>query len=124
MQNRRKQDGMTFISWLVILAVFGFFILVGLKVTPVYLENFAIKKSLESLQNEPLLGRKTVREIRKLLMRRLDLNSIYDMTKDEVIIKRQGSITKITIKYEERRPIVGNMSIVMTFEDSIEVDSN
>jgi hypothetical protein len=124
MQNRHKQDGLTFISWLVILVVIGFFVMAGLKITPVYLENFSVKQSLESLKDEPLLGRKTVREIRKILMRRLDLNSVYDMTKDEVIIKRQGGVTTITIKYEERRSIAGNLSVVMTFEDSIEVDSN
>lgn len=124
MHSRRKQHGLTFISWLVILIVLGFFVLVGLKITPVYLENFTVKKSLESLKNEPLLGRKTVREIRTLLMRRLDLNSVYDMTKDEIVIKRQGGVTTVTIKYEERRPIVGNLAIVMSFEDSIEVNSN
>ncbi len=124
MQSRRKQDGMTFISWMIILAVLGFFVLIGLKVTPVYLEHFAIKKSLESLKDEPLIGRKSVREIRGLLMRRLDLNSVYDMTKDEVIIKRQGGMTTINIKYEERRPIVSNLSIVMSFDDSIEVNSD
>jgi hypothetical protein len=124
MQNRHKQDGLTFISWLVILVVIGFFVMAGLKITPVYLENFAVKKSLQSLNDEPLLGRKTVREIRDVLMRRLDLNSVYDMTKDEIIITRQGGATTITIKYEERRPIAGNISVVMNFEDSITLDSN
>jgi hypothetical protein len=124
MRSMRKQEGLTFISWMVILIVAGFFIMVGLKITPVYLEHFAVKKSLESLKDEPLLGRKTIREIRTSLMRRFDMNSVYGMKKDEVIIKRSGGMTHITVKYEERRPIVSNLAIVITFEDSIQLNSN
>ncbi|MCU7810462.1 MAG: DUF4845 domain-containing protein [Candidatus Thiodiazotropha sp. (ex Notomyrtea botanica)] len=124
MRSRQKQQGLTFISWLVVLIVVGFMVMVGLKITPVYLEHFTIRKSLESLKDEPLLSRKPVREIRKILFRRFDMNSIYDLTKDEVIIKRKGGITEVTVKYEERRNVVGNLSLVMTFEDSIELISN
>jgi hypothetical protein len=124
MQSRSKQQGLTFISWLVVLVMIGMFVLVGIKVTPVYLENFAVKKTLESLQQEPLISRKSVREIRKMLMRRLDMNSIYDLNKDDIAIKRSGGVTTITISYEERRNIVGNLSLVMTFEDSVELISN
>lgn len=124
MQSRNKQQGLTFISWLLVLVMAGMFVLVGIKITPVYMEHFAVKKSLESLKEEPLINRKSVREIRKLLMRRMDMNSIYDLQKDEVIIKRSGGVTTITVAYEERRSIMGNLSLVMTFEDSVELISN
>lgn len=124
MQSRNKQQGLTFISWLLVLAMVGVFILVGIKITPVYMEHFAVRKTLESLKQEPLINRKSLREIRTMLMRRMDMNSIYDLTKDEVIIKRSGGVTKITVAYEERRNILGNLSLVMTFEDSIELISN
>ena len=124
MQSRNKQQGLTFISWLLVFVMAGMFVLVGIKITPVYMEHFAVKKSLESLKEEPLINRKSVREIRKLLMRRMDMNSIYDLQKDEVIIKRSGGVTTITVAYEERRSIMGNLSLVMTFEDSVELISN
>ncbi len=124
MQTRNRQQGLTFISWVVILSMLGMVILVGLKITPVYLEHFAIRKTLESLKDEPLISRKPVTEIRKMLMRRMDMNSIYDLTKDEVLIKRAGGVTTITVQYEERRTVVGNLSLVMTFEDKIELISN
>lgn len=124
MQSRNKQQGLTFISWLLVLIMVGVFILVGIKIAPVYLEHFTVKKSLESLKDEPLINRKSVREIRKMLMRRMDMNNIYDLSKDEVTIKRSGGVTTITIAYEERRSIMGNLSLVMTFEDSVELISN
>lgn len=124
MHSREKQQGLTFISWLVILIVAGFMVMIALKIIPVYLEHFAVKQSLESLKNEPFVSRKPMTEIRKLLLRRLDMNSINSLGKDEIAIGRTGGITKVTIKYEERRDVIGNLSLVMTFEDSIELISN
>ena len=124
MLTRKRQQGLTFISWLVILVVVGFFVLIALKVTPVYMEHFSVKAALESLKNEPLISRKPVSEIRKMLNRRLDMNSIYSLTKDQILIDRRGGVTTVRIKYEERRNIVANMSLVMSFDDSIELISN
>ena len=124
MQSRKKQQGLTFLSWLVILVMVGTMVLVGIKITPVYLEHFAVKKTLQSMQSEPLISRKQIPEIRKMLFRRLDMNSIYDLTKDDVTITRSGGVTTITIKYEKRRSIVGNLSLVMDFEDKIELIAN
>lgn len=124
MQSLNRQRGLTFISWLVIIVVAGFLVMVGIKITPVYLEHFAVKKSLESLKSEPLISRKPVTEIRKMLMRRLDMNNIRFLGKDDIKISRASGVTKINIAYEERKPIVANMALVMTFDDSIELISN
>jgi hypothetical protein len=124
MQSRNKQQGLTMLSWLVILVVAGFMVMIGIKITPVYLEHLAVKESLESLKDEPLISRKPVTEIRKILFRRLDINNVRHLTKDDVTIKRSGGVTNITIAYEERRPIMGNLSLVVTFDDSIELVAN
>jgi hypothetical protein len=112
------------LSWLVILVVAGFMVMIGIKITPVYLEHLAVKESLESLKDEPLISRKPVTEIRKILFRRLDINNVRHLSKDDVTIKRSGGVTNITIAYEERRPVVGNLSLVVTFDDSIELIAN
>ncbi|MCU7845840.1 MAG: DUF4845 domain-containing protein [Candidatus Thiodiazotropha sp. (ex Monitilora ramsayi)] len=124
MHSRQRQQGLTFISWLMILIVMGFMVMVALKITPVYLDHFAVRESLESLKSEPLIGRKQISEIRKLLMRRLDINNIRHLNKDDFTIRRSGGITMVQVKYEERREIIGNLSLVMTFDDSIELISN
>lgn len=124
MHSRRKQQGLTFISWLVILIVLGFMVMVALKITPVYLEHFTIKESLNSLKSEPFIGRKQISEIRKMLVRRLEINNVRHLKKENVSIKRSGGVTTIVIKYEQRRDLIGNLSLVMSFNDSIELISN
>jgi hypothetical protein len=124
MYSKKREQGLTFISWLVVLFVAGFAIMIGLKIIPVYLDHYAVKSSLESIKNEPLISRKPVTEIRKMLLARLDINSIRFLGKDNILINRSGGVTKVTIKYEERREVVGNLSMIMTFDDSIELISN
>jgi hypothetical protein len=124
MHNRKRQQGLTFISWLVILVVLGFMVMVVLKITPVYLEHYAVKASLESLKSEPLVSRKSITEIRTMLTRRLSINDVHGLSKDNIVIRRTGGVTTVTVKYEERKELVGNLSLVMTFDDSIELISN
>lgn len=123
MQSRKKQQGLTFISWMVILIVVGFMVMIALKITPVYLEHYAIKASLESLKNEPFISRKPSSDIRKLLNRRLDMNSIK-LSKDKVLIERRGGVTTITVKYDVIKPLISNISLIIAFDDSIELIPN
>lgn len=120
----KRQQGLTMISWLVVFCVVGFFIMVGLRVVPVYLEHYSVKNVLASLNQEPLISRKSVGEIREMLFNRLYINNVRTLDRDHVTIKRAGGVTKIEISYEERRPIAGNMDVVMTFNDTLELVAN
>jgi hypothetical protein len=124
MQLVKKQQGLTFISWLVILSVAGFLVLVGIKVAPVYLENYSVKSILESVKHEPFAARKSVRELKSMILKRLDINNIRTLTRDDISIKREKSKTIIRIAYEERRHIFYNASIVMVFDESVELTAN
>ncbi|MES9816489.1 MAG: DUF4845 domain-containing protein [Candidatus Thiodiazotropha sp.] len=124
MQSLQKQKGLTFISWLVILIVAGFLVYVGIKITPVYIDHYAVKAALESVKNEPLSARKSKREIRNMILKRLDINSIRHINKDHINIKRSGNTTTINVTYEERRPIVYNISLLMTFDETAELTAN
>ena len=59
----KKQQGMTLTGWLVVIAIGLFFALSGLKIIPVYLENFTVKDVVESLKNEPLITKKSTSQV-------------------------------------------------------------
>jgi hypothetical protein len=120
----KKQQGLTFISWLVILSIAGFLLLIGIKITPVYLENYAVKSILETIKNDPLAARKSVRELRENILSRLDINHIRYVNKEHITIKRKKGLTRVQITYEERRHVIYNVFLVMTFDDFVELKSN
>jgi len=115
---------MTMISWLVVLIMIGFFVMVGLRVVPVYLEHYSIKNILFSLKEEPFVSRKPIGEIRSMLIRRFDINSITNIDRDQVKVRRAGGVTTIELNYEQRRPVAGNMDVIMTFSESLELVAN
>ena len=121
MDAMKHEHGMTMISCLLILTVIGFFIMLGLKVGTVYMEHYSVRQVMKSIQHEPLVSRKPVAEIRKMLERRFDMNSIRSLKRDNVKIRRSGGVTKSDGNYEQRRPIVGNLDVLITFSESIEL---
>jgi hypothetical protein len=119
---QKRQNGLTMISWLGILVIVGTAILVGLKLFPIFLEHHTVKSMLNALPKEPLIGEKTAAEIRKIVDHRLDMNSVYDLGRDEIKVKRSGKTTTVEIKYETRENIAGNVDVVVSFEHSVQLN--
>ncbi len=115
-----RQKGMTLIGFAVIFVVVGFFLLLGLKLVPVYLDHMKVKSSLDGLKSESGLAEKSASEIKKMLQKRWDINSISDMTaEDAVYIEKKNGILTIEVVYEVEKPVLGNMYALMKFDDSI-----
>ncbi|MGD8589847.1 MAG: DUF4845 domain-containing protein [Chromatiales bacterium] len=119
-----KQQGLTLITWLVIFMMIGFFILLGLRLGPIYLQNYTVKNIITDLQQEPLVSRKPVGEIRQMLLSRFDINGIRDLNRKNIKLSRSGGTTKIEVVYETRQHVVGNVDVVVMFNDSIELTAN
>jgi len=121
-----RQNGMTLISFLAVFVVAGFLVLLALKLVPVYLDHMKVKSSLEGMKTEAGLADKPAQEIRKMLQKRWDINSIQDLSAEEsVFIEKKSGVVKIQVAYEVEKPVMGNMSALIKFEDSITVgDTN
>ncbi len=124
MQTLQKQKGLTFISWLIIFIMVGFLVYVGIKIIPVYIDHYAIKATLESVKNEPQSASKSKKDLRETITKRLYVNNIRHVNRDHIKIERSGKTTKIHIAYEEVRHIVYNISLIMTFEENVELSAN
>ncbi len=120
--NRHKQTGMTALGWLIVLGLIGFFALVTIRVTPMYLESFNVSGALESLKSEPLVTQKSIADINRLLQRRFDVNDIEHVNpKTDVKVEKQEGILKVTIAYEARTHLLGNLDVVGVFDKHIEI---
>ena len=114
----QKQYGMTMLSWLVVLGVAVFFILIGIKMVPTYLENYAIKQVLATMENDRSVRKMTPNEMKKSFMKRIKINSVYEFNRDWIKIKKEKFGTRFSVDYEIRKPVAGNVSIVMAFSES------
>ena len=122
MRLRNKQSGLTFISWLIILAIGGFFVLLALKIVPIYLENQSINSVIKSLEADPIARRGTVGDIRNLIRKRFRINGIYDFDLKQIKIKKTRNRMKIDLTYDRIEPIVANISVMVSFSEKVDVE--
>jgi len=121
---RSNQTGLTFLSVLVILGLMAFFTLLILKIGPIYLDHYKVKTVLASLENEPNIASQSVRKVRDMIMRRFDINMVAHVKKEDIAIKKGNGILTVEIDYEVIEPIIGNIDVLVYFDDKIEATSN
>jgi hypothetical protein len=113
---RRTQSGITLLGFILILAVVGIFIYVGMKVIPMYSEYYSVKQSLKGLSLEPGIENASPDKIRNLFFRRLYVNYSENVKRENVKIQRMEGGWNMTVKYEVRRPLISNLDVVGNFE--------
>ncbi|MBZ0070225.1 MAG: DUF4845 domain-containing protein [Gammaproteobacteria bacterium] len=121
MRTLQSQRGMTAIGWIIVLGLIGFFVLLALRLTPGYLEYFSVASAIESLENEPEIGSKTTAEIRSMLDKRFSVNDVTSISGRDVKVESQGGRMRISVDYEKRVPVLGNIDAVATFKKEVEV---
>ncbi|WP_092995850.1 DUF4845 domain-containing protein [Thiohalomonas denitrificans] len=119
MKQHTREQGITLISWIVILGVIAFLTMMVLKLFPVYIEHMAVTSSLESLakEKEPM----GPSEIRSKLTKRLNINDVESVKRTDIEIERGRGVYKVGIAYEVRTPFISNIDFVVSFDDRVEV---
>ncbi len=124
MKGLHKQRGMTAIGWMLVLGLIAFFTLITLRLAPLYLEYTKVVSVLESLEKEPGITRQTKAEIRKMISRRFDVNDVRGLdAKQAIIVQKAGTLT-VTMDYERRTSLFGNIDLVAKFKKEVEVIAN
>lgn len=118
--SSKRQQGLTLMSILFILGLIGFFVLLTLKIVPIYLDHGKVKSALEALKATPGLESKGEFEIRDSLTKRFSINYVYDVKQDNITVVKHGNYVKVDIEYETVVPLVGNLSALAEFHDTIE----
>jgi len=120
MQSLKRQNGMTAIGWLIVLALIGFFVLLTLRMLPSYLEYYKVVSTLDSLKKETL---DSPNAIRKLLERRFNISYVESIQAKDVIIKPVGPNFRVIADYESRKHIFANVDVLMSFDKEVLVRS-
>ncbi|KIP80207.1 membrane protein [Stenotrophomonas chelatiphaga] len=118
MNSMKAQRGITLTSFLVVLIVVGFFLYVGMKLFPMYQENYAVRSAMKSLANEPGIGSMQPANIQKLLFKRLYINYSENVKPANVKFDRKDNGWTMRVNYEVRRPLIGNIDVVGKFDST------
>lgn len=116
----KRQQGLTLISLVFILGLIGFFVMLTLKIVPIYLDHGKVKSALEALKATPELQTKSEYEIRDSLNKRFSINYVYDVKPENIKVIKHGNYVKVDIEYETVVKLVSNLSALAEFHDTIE----
>ena len=119
-----KQKGMTGIGWMFVFMLIGATTLLVLKLFPLYSGGMTVTSALHSLESEHNIGKKTPGQIKTMLLKRLDINMVTDVTKDDIYIERAGGAITVEVDYEVRKNLAGNLDVVVVFNEKIVLPSN
>ncbi|HVI58425.1 MAG TPA: DUF4845 domain-containing protein [Luteimonas sp.] len=114
---KRTQRGMTLLSFVIVLAVVGFFAYVGMKLFPMYSEYYSVKQALKGLQQEPGIANQDPAKIKDLFFRRLYISYSDNVKPENVKLQRSqsGAGWDMDVNYEVRKALVGNLDVVGKF---------
>ena len=119
---RYRQQGLSFVGWMAMVAIFGFLLLSFFKVFPIYNEYFAIQSVLQGLTKDEKVDFKSKRSIWESLQKRLYVNEVRSIKSENLTIQRKDGKTTITISYRTQRPYIGNLFIGGNFTESVVID--
>lgn len=113
-----RQRGLSLIGFLIVVLLVGVFALVAMRLFPIYSEYYNVVGSMESLKSQPGVATKSPDEIKNLFFRRLYVNYVENVERKNVLVSRDGGL-HIRVKYEVRRPMVGNLDVVASFDKTV-----
>jgi hypothetical protein len=103
-----------------LLVVIAFVAIIFLKIMPVYFDGFKVGDVVTGMKEERGLGDKTSNEIKTMILRRLDVNMVSDVTKEDIFIEKIKNEVLIDVEYEVRKNMFGNLDVVISFKKSVE----
>ncbi|MFH6598330.1 DUF4845 domain-containing protein [Ectopseudomonas khazarica] len=118
----RSQQGLSVLSWLMVLAVVAFFASTGFKVLPHYLDYMSMEKIITSVETDKAAQVRTVGEFYSHVDRGMQVNSIRDLNlRDVMQVKVENNEFRVHLKYEKREPLIENLDLVVNFDKEFRV---
>ncbi len=109
------QRGAGLLSVLFVVGALGLVVVIGGRLAPVYLEAWTVRSVMNSLRQETGLRGASRQEIAQSLSRRLTINDVRSVGRDDIEIREMADGTSVVIDYEVRIPLIGNLDGVAYF---------
>jgi len=113
----KQQRGMTGIALAVSISILIFFIWLALVLFPIYYENFKVGSHLSSLARDNDINAMTDADLVEALMRTYSVDDVENVHSEDIAVMRTTENVTVTIEYEVRKKIIGNIDVVVNFLD-------
>ena len=112
---KQKQRGMTMLGFLITLSVVILFIFCGMKIVPMYIEYYSVKKMLATISGNPEAASASKDKIRGLFARSLQIDYVKIIKPEMLKIETTESGYNLVVDYERRESLIANLDVVGKF---------
>ncbi len=120
LMNRQNMQGLSILTWLVVLAIGGLLLLATIRLVPVYLEYSSVRTVINNVISDSNTTMLSEHQIRDTIAKRFQVNRVENLTASDLDIKKDGVRLSIKVDYEVREPLVANVGLVVTFKRDFE----
>ena len=113
-----KQSGMTFIGMVLVIAVIVAIVVVGVKVTPAYIEFSGVKNAIKYIAKDAAFATMSKKEIASAFDKSASTGYITVIKGSDLIIEKNETGNVVTADYQVTLPIVANASVLLDFHAS------
>lgn len=114
-----KQQGMTLIGFVFILAFLLFIAYLGIKIIPHYLNYFSVVDAMQKVALEPNISRATTNVVQGKLKSVLFVNYAEGIKPENLKVVRTAQGNQIILDYRVEEPIAGNLFVLLHFQKTI-----
>ncbi len=111
----KKQQGMTFIGLVLVVAAIVFLAMIGMKMVPAYIEFMGVQKAITRIAAEPGFNDMSKKEIMQAFDKAASATYV-EVVKGSDLVVENGDLGKVlSVEYQVVKPIAANVSVVMDF---------
>ncbi len=110
-----KQQGMTFIGLVLVVAAVIFLAVIGMKLVPAYIEFFGVKKIITSIGDDTKFNEMSKQDIVTAFNKGADIGYVTVIKGSDLVIAKDESGNVVTATYQVTIPIVANASVLLDF---------
>jgi hypothetical protein len=118
---RHRQQGMTLMGLLCILAMAGFIIYAGIRLAPVYLNYMKVIRIMDATATEYKGDNPDPVGIRRSLDKHWEIESIDGVDSKDIEITKDDSGVTLHVAYDDTAPYIANVSLSVHFEKTVKV---
>jgi len=115
----RQQGGA--LANVIVALLFGALLTLAIKIGPVYIDDLTIQEALESLEGTEGLSSMGPAEVRRLINKRLSVNNVSGFDAKNISVEKNGDSVVISVDYEVRNDLFGNVDSVVHFQHEYEL---
>ena len=112
---KQTQRGMTMLGFLMVLCLGIFFAFCAMKIVPMYIEYYSVKKMLTTISKNPEAANGSKEKIRDLFRRSLEIDYVKVIKPDMLKIESTDGGMKMIVDYERRENLMANLDVVGKF---------